>query len=133
MYSQDTINQFIQLRAQELSYRKIGEVLKISVGLASQWAHEHADKIEHLTFARREAARERFVPSYEKKLADIADELCQINKELMRRDFDDVSTEFLLYRKTCQQARLEKLAALSSPASPLPLQALEEMNKPEQK
>jgi len=37
-------------------------------------------------------------------LADIADELRRIDEELKLRDLADVSTEFLLYRKTYQQA-----------------------------
>ncbi|MCI0747802.1 MAG: hypothetical protein L0Y58_20535 [Verrucomicrobia subdivision 3 bacterium] len=48
---------------------------------------------------------------------NIHGELDRIDTELKLRELERVSTEFLLYRKTCLQARLEKLAV-----SPAPLQ-----------
>jgi kynurenine formamidase len=131
MYNQDMINQFIELRAEEKSYRHIADILKISTGLASKWAREHETEIAELTFARKEALRERYVKGYGEKLADIAREIDAIDEELKHRDFEDVSTEFLLYRKTCQQARQEKLAALPLPRYAPPVEPPKEMNKNE--
>jgi hypothetical protein len=115
MHSQATINQFIELRAEDKPLREIAELLKISTTLAWKWSHQHAQEIEQLAFARKEALRHKYTHSYETKLADIARELTAIDEELKQRDFGDVSTEFLLYRKTCQQSRFEKLAALTAP------------------
>lgn len=124
MYSQDTVNQFIELRAEGKSYRTIAEKLNISVSAAGKWAEEHEAEISQLALARREALRERYIHSFEGKLCDLAGELQRIEEELKLRDLADVSTEFLLYRKTCLQARQEKLAvepaAKTSPNPPPP-------------
>ena len=110
-----SINQFIELRAEGKSLRQIADKLNISVGLASKWAADHEPGISQLAFARREALRECYLSTYEGKLADLAKELQQIDAELAERDLQDVSTEFLLYRKTCLQVRAEKLAHEPAP------------------
>jgi hypothetical protein len=115
MHSPDTINRFIELRAEGKSYRTIGEILKISTGLAAKWAADHDAEIQHLAFARREALREQYLASFESKLADLSSELVRIDAELKERDLQDVSTEFLLRRKTCLQSRAEKFAADPEP------------------
>src|SRR5687767_3050327 len=125
MHSQDIINQIIELRAEGKSERTIAAALNISLGAVHKLAHDHDDEIQQLAFARREALRERYLSSFEGKLSDLADELRRIDEELKLRDFGDVSTEFLLYRKTCLQARQEKLAHEPTPKPPpsaLPIQ-----------
>ena len=118
MHSQDTINRFIELRAEGKSYRTIGQILSISTGLAAKWAADHEAEIKHLAFARREALREQYLASFEAKLADLSSELVRIDAELKMRDLEDVSTEFLLHRKSCLQSRAEKFAADSEPTPP---------------
>ena len=110
MHSQDIINQVIEFRAEGKSCRTIAEALNISVGAVHKLAHDHDDEIQQLAFARREALRERYITNFEGQLSDLADDLRRINDILNARDFGYCSTEFLLYRKTCLQARQEKLA-----------------------
>jgi hypothetical protein len=119
MHSQDIINQVIDLRAEGKSCRTIAAALNISLGAAHKLSQEHDDEIQQLAFARREALRERYLTNFEGKLSDLAAELQRIDEELKLRDFATVSTEFLLYRKTCLQARQEKLAQEPAP-KPLP-------------
>ena len=116
MHSQDIINQIIELRAEGKSCRTIAAALNISLGAAHKLAHDHNDEIQLLAFERRESLRERYLSSFEDKLSDLTDELQRINRVLKERDFGYCSTEFLLYRKTCLQARQEKLASESSPS-----------------
>jgi hypothetical protein len=110
MHSLDTINQLIELRAEGKSCRTIAAELNISLGAAHKLAQDHDEEIQQLAFLRREALRERYLNSFEGKLSDLAGELQRIDEELKLRDLATVSTEFLLYRKTCLQARQEKLA-----------------------
>src|SRR5688572_32422155 len=98
MYSQDTINQFIELRAEDKTLREIADLLKISVSLGGKWSQQYEPEIEQLAFARKEALRQQYLGRFEDKLADMARELQGIDAELKQRDFEDVSTEFLLYR-----------------------------------
>lgn len=132
MPAPETINQFIELRAEDKTLRDIAYQLNISVGLAHKWAHQHEAEIEQLAFARKEALRQQYLGRYEDKLADMARELQGIDAELKMRDFEDVSTEFLLYRKTCLQARMEKVSAVPKP-KPFPApNSQEPVNTPEQ-
>ena len=133
MHSPATINAFIELRAEGKSYRQIADHLKISIGLASIWATKHESEIKQLAAVRKEALFQRYAASYEGKLADLADELKRIDEELKQRDLECVSTEFLLYRKTCLQARMEKLSVepdLKCP--PVTNEPSPELNKTEQ-
>src|SRR5687767_811785 len=123
MHSQDIINQVIDLRAEGKSCRTIASALNISVGAAHKISQEHDEEIQQLAFARREALRERYLTNFEGKLSDLAGELQRIGEELKLRDFATVSTEFLLYRKTCLQARQEKLAHEPAPKSVPPIAA----------
>src|SRR5688572_22642614 len=117
MHSLDTVNQLIELCAEGKSCRTIAAALNISVGAAHKLAQDHDEEIQQLAFLRREALRERYLNSFEGKLSDVASELQQIDAELKLRTLANVSTEFLLYRKTCLQARQEKLAHEPAPKS----------------
>ena len=134
MYSNDVINTFIELRAEGKSYRQIADQLKISIGLASKWNAEHEHEIKQLAAVRKEALFQRYAASYEGKLADLADELKRVDEELKHRDFECVSTEFLLRRKTCLQTRMEKLAVEPDlkPIPPIGTKPSSELNKTEQ-
>jgi hypothetical protein len=111
MYTQETIEQCIKLRVEGKAYRTIAAELQVSLSSVTRWCLDHKDTIRKLSAARIEALHEECLGKHEDKLLDLANEIAAINAELKLRTFGDVSTEFLLYRKTCLQARLEKLAA----------------------
>jgi hypothetical protein len=116
MHSDDLIKQFIQLRAQRTPLRHIAEQIGVCLNTAWKWSLQYKDQIDFYRAVHLEAIQQRYLKNYNDKLADLAREIEQIDAELKQRDFECVSTEFLLYRKTCLQARLEKLA----PDEPLP-------------
>ena len=115
MHSQDTINRFIELRAQRKSHRRIAEALGVCTNTTLKWDAEYQEQIKHVQLLHLEALQEKYLATHEEKLADLTAEIAAINAELKMRDFEDVSTEFLLYRKTCLQSRLDKLAVAPSP------------------
>lgn len=127
MHTQETIEQCLHLRAQGRSYRRIAQELNVSVPTVEKWIKAHEAQINQMRADRLEALHEQYLGDYEDKLSDMAKEVAAINAELKLRDFACVSTEFLLYRKTCLQARLEKLAARQTQiVSPLPETAVSE-------
>jgi hypothetical protein len=111
MHSQDTIEQCLKLRAESRSYRRIAEQLNVSVPTVEKWIKAHHAQLNQMRADRLEALHERYLGNYEDKLSDMANEVAAINAELKLRELSCVSTEFLLYRKTCLQARMEKAAA----------------------
>lgn len=110
MHSQDTIEQCLKLRAEGRSYRRIAEQLNVSVPTVEKWIKAHQAQLNQMRADRLEALHEQYLGNYEDKLSDMAGEVAAINAELKLRDLACVSTEFLLYRKTCLQARMEKAA-----------------------
>jgi hypothetical protein len=110
MHDQQTIDHFIALRAKGLSCQRIAEQLGISSGTASNWGQTHKDDIQRLRLVHMEAIQERHLKTYEEQICDLIGELKQIDSEPKLRDFGDVSTKFLLYRKDMVKLRLEKLA-----------------------
>ena len=133
MHSPDLIKQFIQLRAQNTPLRHIAEQIGICLTTAWNWSQQHKDQIDFYRAVHLEAIQQRYLKNYNDKLADLAREIEQIDAELKQRDFECVSTEFLLYRKTCfagppGKTRSERPAA-SATRVPCGLPA----RKPEQK
>jgi hypothetical protein len=131
MHSQDTIDQCLKLRADGKTCRRIAEELDLSLATVTRWSQEHKAAIQQMRAARLEALHEQYLGNYEEKLSDLAHEIASINTELKLRDFGDVSTEFLLYRKTCLQARLEKLAARETATTEPQPPALEPDTQPQ--
>ena len=127
MYKQDTINQFIELRAQQHSLRRISATLDVSINTLRKWDAEYEPRIGELQAVRLEALQEQYVATHEQKLSDLAGELKRIDEELNQRDLQDVSTEFLLYRKTCLQSRLEKTALPHPAPRRLPVPSAQEV------
>jgi transposase len=109
MYPTETINQFIELRAQNISQRRAAEKLGIHRDTALVWDAKYEDKIAELRAYEMEAIQEQFIPSAAEEMAFLGDELKRLNAELRTRDFDYEATTFLANRQSSILARLDKL------------------------
>jgi hypothetical protein len=61
MYSQDTINQFIELRSQGKSLRKIADQLDICIGTAVKWDADHKEVLKNIQIDLAAAAFPRVI------------------------------------------------------------------------
>jgi transcriptional regulator with XRE-family HTH domain len=102
MYSQDIINKFIELRAQNISVRKIAEQIGVHRNTLLQWEHKYAEEIQNLRVLELEAIQERLLPSYEQQLTELAEEYKRVVAELRTRDVDYEPTPTLrIVRSPC--------------------------------
>src|SRR5688572_2687413 len=109
MYSTDIINQFIELRARNISQRRAAEKLGIHRSTALEWDAKYEDRIEELRAYELEAIQEQFIPSAAEEMAFLSEELKRLNAELRTRDYDYEPTTFLANRQASILARLDKL------------------------
>jgi len=109
MYFTEVINQFIELRAQNISQRRAAEKLGIHRSTALEWDAKYEDRIEELRAYELEAIQEQFIPSAAEEMAFLGEELKRLNAELRTRDFDYEATTFLANRQASILARLDKL------------------------
>jgi hypothetical protein len=109
MYSTDITDQFIELRAQNVSQRRAADKLGIHRSTALEWDAKYAEEIAELRAYEMEALQEQFIPSAAEEMAFLSEELKRLNAELRTRDFDYEPTTFLANRQASILARLDKL------------------------
>ena len=102
MKDQETIAQFIHLRATGLSYDKISAELKVSKPTLIQWSRKHQFDIQNLRAIETEALAEKCFAGRQERWAQISRDLSRVEAELAKRDLADVPTSQLL----TQAARL---------------------------
>ena len=112
MHSQDTINKFIELRAQNISIRNIADQIGAHRNTLLQWQQKYAGEIDNLRAIELEAIQERVLPKYEQELAELAEEYKRVTAELRTRDYDFESTAFLANRQFTLLSRMDKLRVL---------------------
>jgi len=96
MKGQDVKEQFIELRAQGMSYNKISEKIDASVPTLMKWDKELNREIRELKFIRFEELKEKYLMNKQARLEGYGDALEKAKNELKARDFKDVSSDKLL-------------------------------------
>ena len=109
MHTQDTINQFIELRAQNLSIRNIADQIGVHRNTLLQWQQKYADEIDNLRAVELEAIQERVLPKYEEQLTELVDDYKRVTEVLRRRDYGYESCGFLAWRQFALLSRIDKM------------------------
>jgi transcriptional regulator with XRE-family HTH domain len=99
---QETVAQFIHLRAQGLSYNRIAAQLNVSKPTLIQWSRKHQFDIQNLRAIETEALAEKCFASRQQRWEQISRDLHRVETELAKRDLAEVPTAQLL----SQAARL---------------------------
>lgn len=99
---QETIAQFIHLRAQDLSFDKIAAQLKVSKPTLITWSRKFQFDIQNLRAIETEALAEKCFAARQQRWEQISRDLGRVEAELAKRDLSDVPTASLL----AQAARL---------------------------
>jgi hypothetical protein len=113
MYSSETTNQFIELRAQNVSLERIAQQLGINKSTAIDWQQRFKPQIDEIKALHLEAIRERLTNRYEDELEYAMSELKRIRAELKTRNVDYEPTAFLHYAEAAAYRRVQKLCALA--------------------
>ena|SRR5688572_19291456 len=109
MHTQDTINQFIELRAQNLSIRNIADQIGVHRNTLLQWQQKYADEIDNLRAVELEAIQERVLPKYEEQLTELVDDYKRVTAVLRGRDYGYESCGFLAWRQFALLSRIDKM------------------------
>ena len=109
MHTQDTINQFIELRAQNLSIRNIADQIGVHRNTLLQWQQKYADEIDNLRAVELEAIQERVLPKYEEQLTQLVDDYKRVTEVLRGRDYGYESCGFLAWRQFALLSRIDKM------------------------
>src|SRR5436309_15485603 len=112
MYRTDTIEKFVDLRAQGWSLGHIASELHVSKRTLVEWNSEHAALIQSLRTQEQQIAQEKFVASREEDLARLLRLQKDMEDELASRTLRLVDTEKLFrmateVREQIKQMRLD--------------------------
>ena len=96
MKDEPTVQRFIKLRVEGLSFSRIAAELNVSKPTLIDWSRKHRHEIENLRAVERENLVQQLLASSEERMKALAAKLCAAETELARRDLTTVSTGRLL-------------------------------------
>ena len=91
MKDQETVEKFIELRAEDKSYDKISELLNVSKPTLIEWGKKHKAKINELQSIRFEQILEKYKLTQEDRLNRLAEELNLAWDSFKKKDYDNLS------------------------------------------
>lgn len=111
-HSQDTINKFIELRAQNASFSRIAEQLGVARSTAFLWGKQYKATIANFRAMELEAVQERFLGSYEERLKAAVERLRRYEEEMDHRKTEYMDMKELEIRIIDARRQVEKLAVV---------------------
>jgi DNA-binding XRE family transcriptional regulator len=94
--TQKTQQQFVELRAEGMSYDKIAKKLKVSKTTLIAWSREHEVDIDNLRTIAAEALQERYKVGQQHRLELWSEQLEMVRQELKTRGLGDIPTPKLI-------------------------------------
>ena len=93
---QDTVNEFILLRAQGLSYDKIAKKLKIGRATCSNWDSKYMREIADRKAEELNALYEEYFMGHKARIKRLGGICNKLDEEINKRDFSQIPLEKLL-------------------------------------
>src|SRR5215813_1901567 len=93
MHSTETINQFLNLRAQGWSFARIADHLHVSKPTLLEWNRKHQSQIDSMKAACEHSAQENLQLSREQELERLNMFHTALRQELVSRSLKTISTE----------------------------------------
>ena len=94
--TQKTREQFIELRAENVSFDKIAKQLKVSKSTLILWSKIYELDIQNLRAITHEALNQRYKASQEHRLQMWSEQLESVREELKKRGLGDIPTPKLI-------------------------------------
>ena len=92
MKDQQTVQQFIELRARGISFAKIAAQLGVAKSTLVNWSREHQHLIQNLRAIDWEEFLDQTLASKQERLKNLAEQLRRIETELAQRDLSAIPT-----------------------------------------
>jgi hypothetical protein len=92
MHDDQTVQRFIEGRAQGRTYTRLMAELNVSKSTLIAWSRKHQFQIQNLKAIELEALREKWLASTAERVNALGDQLRQIETELAKRDVTELTT-----------------------------------------
>ncbi len=92
MKDQETIQQFIELRSQGISFARIAEKLRVAKSTLILWSKQHQHLIQNLRAIEWEDFVDQTLASKQDRLKSLMEQLTRLDTELARRDLASIPT-----------------------------------------
>jgi len=96
MKDQETIQRFINLRAQGMAFAKIADELKVSKPTLIEWSRRYQFEIQNLRTVETEALAAQCLASRQHRWEQLGLHLRQVEEELAKRDLSEIPVSQLL-------------------------------------
>lgn len=111
MHSQDTINQFIELRSRDVPYADIATQLNINRHTAMRWGQKYKPRIDAWIATEADALRHKYFGSRQTEIEVLSKRLARFEAELDQRNPQYMHTRELADLMRATRTRLDKLCA----------------------
>lgn len=108
MHSPETVQRFIELRAQGWTYVRLMVELSVTKPTLIAWSRKYQFEIQNLHAIELEALREKWLASTTDRVNALGEQLRQIQSELEKRDLAELSTAQLMSAARNLQRQIEQ-------------------------
>jgi len=123
MHDSETVQRFIERRAQGWTYARLMTELNVSKPTLIAWSRKHQFQIQNLKAIELEALREKWLASTTERVNALGEQLRQVEAELAKRDVSGLTTP-QLHALACSLRRQIKQATgpmrFTTPVSEIP-------------
>ena len=107
---QETVDSFIELRAQGLSFDRISAELGVCRNTLIAWSRNHYREIHNLRELQLDAVAERCRINRAACMEQLSEDARRIREELAKRDFNEIPTTRLLTMASLLRTEIVRLA-----------------------
>ena len=129
MHTPETVQRFIELRAQGWTYARLMTELNVTKPTLIAWSRKHQFDIQNLHAIELEALREKWLASTTERVDKLGAQLQSVETELARRDLSTLSTPQLMTAARDLRRQIEQATGplqFSTPLSEIPAGELHE-------
>jgi predicted DNA-binding protein YlxM (UPF0122 family) len=117
MHSTETINQFLNLRAQGWSFARIADHLHVSKPTLLDWSRKHQSQLEAIAANQKRSAHAATQASHELRLEHLTLFHTTLRRELIKRTLQTLSDDEIQTMADAIQHQIEKLSGQPSDLS----------------
>ena len=119
MHDDNTVQRFIELRAQGMTYARLMTELNVSKPTLIAWSRKHQFSIQNLKAIELEALGEKWLASTADRVNGLGEQLRQVEAELKQRNVTDLTTPQLHVLARSLRRQIE--SATGSPGFTVPI------------
>jgi hypothetical protein len=108
MKDQDTVQKFIELRVQGMSFARIADQLGVAKSTLTEWSRKFRFEIHNRRAVELDDLQDRVLGTVQSRVAALADKLGKVENELRQRGLAEVSTSQLYSLAASLRRQIER-------------------------